>query len=97
MAETRSSSTPCGRAEAILKPSTLTTAEASISGDEACNSRKRSTICCERFFVKQPSKTRKKITFPMGALYLHLLRILRTILEHGRQCVKFSTFQLAKR
>src|SRR5512142_459232 len=50
IAETRSSSTPCGNAEAMLNPSTLTMAEASISGDEACSSRKRSTICCVRFF-----------------------------------------------
>src|SRR6185436_17236056 len=48
IAETRSSSTPCGKADAILRPSTLTTADASMSGDEACNSRRRSTICCVR-------------------------------------------------
>src|SRR5512143_2454889 len=52
MADTRSSSTSCGKAEAMLNPSTLTTADASISGDEACRSRKRSTISWERDFVK---------------------------------------------
>jgi len=34
MAETRSSSAPCCRADAIIKPSTDTTADASISGAE---------------------------------------------------------------
>jgi hypothetical protein len=46
MADTRSSSTSRGSAEAMLRPSTLTTADASISGEEACNSRRRSTIFC---------------------------------------------------
>src|SRR5574338_205548 len=52
IAETRSSSTPCGSAEAIVSPSTLTIAEASISGEDACNSRRRSTIIWVRDFVK---------------------------------------------
>jgi hypothetical protein len=36
----------------MLNPSTLTTAEASISGEDACKSRKRSTMSWERDFVK---------------------------------------------
>src|SRR3989304_1109914 len=48
MADTRSSSTFVGRAEAIVKPSTLTTAEASISGVLRCISTNRATICSER-------------------------------------------------
>jgi hypothetical protein len=44
IAATRSSSTSAGRAEAIVSPSTLTTAEASTSGDEACRSLRRATI-----------------------------------------------------
>src|SRR5215208_4148818 len=51
MAETRSSSTPCCRAEAMINPSTETTAEASISGAAACMLRRRSTIRSERDFV----------------------------------------------
>jgi hypothetical protein len=51
MAATLSSSTPCGRAEAIVSPSTLITAEASISGEDACISLKCSTMSWERDFV----------------------------------------------
>ena len=36
----------------MVRPSTLTIAEASISGDEAWSSRKRSTISWVRDFVK---------------------------------------------
>src|SRR5687768_9078705 len=51
IAETRSSSTPCCRAEAMIKPSTETTADASMSGAAACILRRRSTIRSERDFV----------------------------------------------
>src|SRR5512140_1607692 len=44
-----------GRDPVFLNPSTLTMAEASISGEDACNSRRRSTICCVRFFDNLPS------------------------------------------
>src|SRR5512146_3384205 len=52
MAETRSSSTPWGSALASGSPSTLTMAEASISGEDACSSRRRSTISWLRVLVK---------------------------------------------
>jgi hypothetical protein len=45
MAETRSSSTSGGKAEAIIRPSTLTKAEASTSVELVCKSLKRSVIC----------------------------------------------------
>jgi hypothetical protein len=48
MADTRSSSTSFGRAEAMIRPSTETTADASISGEAACIWRKRETICSVR-------------------------------------------------
>jgi hypothetical protein len=50
MAETRSSHALGQRWQ--CNPSTLTTAEASISGEDACKSRKRSTMSWERDFVK---------------------------------------------
>src|SRR5512139_338209 len=50
MADTRSSSTPAGSDDAMIKPSTDTTADASQSGVPACKSRKRSTICSVRDF-----------------------------------------------
>jgi hypothetical protein len=52
IADTRSSSTSSGKAEAIVRPSTLTTADASTSGEEALRSRKRSTMSSVRDFVK---------------------------------------------
>src|SRR5512136_1355227 len=48
IADTRSSSTPAGSDDAMIRPSTETTAEASTSGVPACKSRKRSTICSVR-------------------------------------------------
>src|SRR6185295_14024855 len=44
IADTRSSSTSAGSAEAIIKPSTLTTAEASISGVFICKAFRCRTI-----------------------------------------------------
>src|SRR5690606_26144370 len=51
MAETRSSSAPEGSADAMISPSTLTTADAVISGAPLCNSRRRSTINSVRDFA----------------------------------------------
>ncbi|GIK27383.1 MAG: hypothetical protein BroJett007_05210 [Chloroflexota bacterium] len=51
IAETRSSSTPTGSDDAMLNPSTLMTAEASMPGPAACRSRKRSTINSVRDFA----------------------------------------------
>ena len=52
IAETRSSETSRGKAEAIARPSTLTTAAASTSGELACRSRKRSTMSSVRDLLK---------------------------------------------
>jgi hypothetical protein len=50
MADTRSSSVVAGKSEAIVKPSTLTTADASMSGLEARILRKRSMMSWVRVF-----------------------------------------------
>src|SRR5688572_32207362 len=72
IAETRSSSTPCCRAEAMINPSTETTAEASISGAAACILRRRSTIRSERDFAIK------------GLLNVSLPKF--TILQFSREC-----------
>ena len=51
IAETRSSSLFEGSDEAMLRPSTLTIAAASISGELTCRSRRRSTSCSLRDFA----------------------------------------------
>ena len=48
IAETRSSSTSAGSDEAIVSPSTLTTAEASMSGLLTCRSLRQAIICSVR-------------------------------------------------
>jgi len=53
IAEIRSSSTPAGSEEAMIRPSTLTTADASMSGVPACKSFKRSTIISVRDLIKK--------------------------------------------
>src|SRR5512137_1340320 len=106
IADTRSSSTPAGNEEAMIKPSTDTTADASTSGVPACKSRKRSTICSVRDFgiEEAPSNQRNNgrwAQYTTGKKASQTERIKQTRLTCARQAVsvigEFSLAPVARR
>jgi hypothetical protein len=78
IAATRSSSTLFGSAVAIASPSELTTAEASISGDEACRSRNRSMMSCERVFINAYSGSTRQMRYETYVQKLNPWRIIES-------------------
>jgi hypothetical protein len=75
IAAMRSSSMCFGKADAMVNPSTLTTEEASISGDDACKFLNNSTMSCERVFIKVFSIPGYRVTtyYPVQILVQQLV------------------------